>query len=126
MRSKSAVQKKKETYERGVWAEGLAALYLLSKGYAVLERRYRTKYGEIDLIARKGDMVCFVEVKARASLGEAMESVTPRARGRIENAALSYIADHPESAECAMRFDVVAVIPPLRVVHLDNAWEARS
>ncbi|MCB1783630.1 MAG: YraN family protein [Alphaproteobacteria bacterium] len=123
---KTTEQKRAETYERGLWAEGLAALYLIGKGYRVLKRRYKTKFGEIDLIVQKGDIICFVEVKARARESDALETVDLRTQARIEKAALYFLSENPVYFERGLRFDVVAVIPPAKVVHLDNAWEARS
>lgn len=124
MQKRSA--KTQTSYERGVWAEGMAALFLMGKGYKILRRRYKTRYGEIDLIVRKGGILCFVEVKARSSEEAALSVIDARGRRRIENAALHFISENQEFSESVMRFDVVAVIPPLRVVHLDNAWEACS
>src|SRR5690606_37050698 len=74
---------------RGEWLAGLA---LLVKGYRILARRYRAPGGEIDLIARRGDVVAMVEVKCRATLAEAMLAVTPAAERRIEAAADHWLA----------------------------------
>lgn len=117
---------KQKTYDRGLWAESLAALYLMARGYKILRRRYKTPHGEIDLIARKGATVCFIEVKAHASESASLEAVNARTQARIENAALAFLAENPELLQGDMRFDVVAVVSPVRIVHLDNAWEARS
>jgi putative endonuclease len=69
------------SYERqllGVIGEDLAARELASRGYAIIERRYRTEYGEIDIVARDGDTLVFVEVRAKATaeFGTAAESIT--------------------------------------------------
>ena len=66
---------RRKAYRRGHRGEWLAALALMLKGYRILARRHRTKLGEIDLIARRGDLVLFVEVKARRTLMEAMEAI---------------------------------------------------
>lgn len=124
---------KKAAYERGVRAEEIAGKFLRLKGYKILEQRYKTKVGEIDLIARRGEMLVFVEVKAHKTQEEALYAVTPRTRRRIEDAARMYLAEHEDLADMAMRFDVI-VVPPevLRgglnllgavcIEHLDNAW----
>jgi len=112
----------KTSYQKGVWAESLAALYLLSKGYKTLKMRYKVKGGEIDLIAMRGRQLIFVEVKARAELGAALESVTARSRRRIETAALSFLSEYPEYNDYDMRFDVIGVVGGFQVHHLDNAW----
>ncbi len=113
-------------YARGVRAENQAAQYLEKQGYRILETRYKTKFGEIDLIVFKGEVLCFVEVKTRNTLSEALESVTPRSQKRIEQSALYFLSEYPEYSDKGMRFDVVAITSPFQITHLDNAWEARS
>ena len=119
---KSSKAHKKETYDKGVWAEKYAAGYLVAKGYKILETRYKTQYGEIDIIIQKGNVIAFVEVKARRSIDEALESITPKIRERIGNAAQYYLSQNDEAAFCDLRFDVIAIKPPLFLAHLDNAW----
>lgn len=114
------------SYALGVKAEDIAADFLIKKKYKILERRYKTKFGEVDLIAQQKSMICFVEVKARNSEEEALLSVTPRCRKRVENAALLYLSEHPEFSSYDLRFDVVAISRDFHVLHLDNAWEAYS
>lgn len=113
-------------YARGVRAENQAAQYLEKQGYRILETRYKTKFGEIDLIVFKDDVLCFVEVKTRNTLSEALESVTPRSQKRIEQSALYFLSEYPEYGDKGMRFDVVAITSPFQITHLDNAWEART
>ncbi len=94
----------------GKTGEDLAAAELERLEYAILERRYRTRYGEIDIVARDGDTLAFVEVKARATsdLGTAAEAITPRKRHRLAMMALDYLVRHAlENVAC--RFDVVAI-----------------
>ena len=74
-------------FRTGLSAESRAAAYLMAKGYRILAKRFRTPYGEIDLVARKRNMIVFIEVKARASLDEAAYAVTPRQQARIIDAA---------------------------------------
>ena len=73
-------------FRTGVSAEGRAAVFLMAKGYRILARRYRTSYGEIDIVARRRNLLAFIEVKARASLDEAAYAVTPRNQRRIIDA----------------------------------------
>ena len=121
--------KKQKAYERGLEAEKAAAQYLRLKGYKILEQRYKTPGGEIDLIAQKKEDLVFVEVKAHKDQEAALYAVNERSRRRIEAAAGHYISEHDEMAGMAMRFDVI-VVPPathnllgaLSVHHLDNAW----
>ncbi|PZO78547.1 MAG: YraN family protein [Micavibrio aeruginosavorus] len=116
------VERKRQTHDHGVLAEGAAEIFLRAKGYEILERRYKTPVGEIDLIARHKEFLVFIEVKGRPSIEEALFALTPRMRGRITDAAGHYIASHPECADSAMRFDVMAVKLPFSVHHLENAW----
>lgn len=122
-----AILKSEETnYSKGVRAENIAADYLQRKDFGILETRYKTKYGEIDIIAKKDDMICFVEVKVRKNKADALESVTTRAQQRIENAALYFLSENPDYVACDMRFDVITISGDANISHLDNAWLARS
>jgi len=116
------LDQKKKTYDRGIMAEGAAELFLRAKGFEILARRYKTPVGEIDLIARDDRYLVFVEVKARASLDEAMFSITPKMRERINNAASHFISEFPQYAETPMRVDVMAVKLPFKIRHLENAF----
>lgn len=113
---------KARAYRMGLVAEQLAAWGLRFRGYSIIACRYKTPVGEIDLVARKGDTLVFVEVKARADLSTALQAVTPRMRARISRAATYFLAQHSEHAQLGVRFDVIAVAPPCRWRHLDNAW----
>jgi putative endonuclease len=94
----------------GQAGEDLACTYLQRHGLRVLERNYHCRGGEIDIIARDGGTVVFVEVKERtgASHGTAVEAVTPTKRSRVVRAARLYAAQHALS-ESPLRFDVVAI-----------------
>jgi len=91
--------------------EEAAGRHLQSLGYRILERRYRTRAGEIDFIARDGDAVVFIEVKTRTSLrcGRPAEAVDRRKRARISRAASLYLA-RLGGGDVACRFDVVEVM----------------
>src|SRR6185503_19668122 len=95
--------RRRAAYLRGHAGERLAALRLMLAGYRILARRYRTKLGEIDLIARRGNVVAFIEVKRRAELVTGLEAVTPQARARIRRAAELYLMRHPLLAERVLR-----------------------
>lgn len=113
-------------HARGLAAEATAQEYLKKRGFDVLETRYKTKYGEVDIIAVTGEILCFIEVKKRAKNADALASVSVSAQRRIENAALYFLSQNPEHINAAMRFDVVAISDDGHITHLDNAWEARS
>jgi putative endonuclease len=72
-----------EAFQRGLSAESRAALLLIAKAYRILARRWKTPFGEIDIVARRRGVVVFVEVKARGSIDEAMEAVTERTKRRV-------------------------------------------
>ena len=111
-------------FRTGLSAETRAAAYLMAKGYRILAKRFRTPYGEIDLVARKRNLLAFVEVKARGSLDEAAYAVTPRQQQRIINAAQAWLMAHPEHAEFDMRFDAMLIAPKRLPRHLLAAFDA--
>ena len=122
---------RQRAYDKGVWSEELAVRHLEKQKFKILQQRYKTKFGEIDIVALKRDMLVFAEVKARPDYADGAEAVNYRARRRIEQAALHFIAMHEEAyADYAMRFDVIVVYGDkkggLSLTHLDNAWEAGS
>ena len=94
----------------GKRGEDLACAELRRRGYAILARRYRTRFGEIDIVAREGDTFVFVEVKARTTsrFGEGAAAVTGGKQRRIGQMALDYMLRRRVS-ECPCRFDVVSV-----------------
>lgn len=114
--------RRRAAYRRGHAAEYLAAAWLLLKGYRLLARRWKSPYGEIDLIARRGKTLTFVEVKTRKTMGEALEAVTPHQRRRIAQAASAYLQQIRDASVFSCRFDVVAYVPPLRLRHVKDAW----
>jgi putative endonuclease len=111
---------------RGRRGETAAALWLMLKGYQVLARRVRTPVGEIDLIARKGGVVAFVEVKARRSLDDAAHAVTPGAQTRIVRAAETWAKSHGWAQSAEWRFDLVAVLPGRLPIHVRDAWRPNA
>lgn len=117
------MRRDRRTAERaGRRAEALAALWLRAKGYRILDRRARTPCGEIDLVARRGRLIAFVEVKARDTLAAALEAVTPMAQDRIVRAAEAWLADHPGLCACETRLDLIAMRPRRLPRHLRDAW----
>ncbi|MDI6026947.1 YraN family protein [Corticibacterium sp. UT-5YL-CI-8] len=118
--------KRLKAYRRGHRGEWLAAAALMLKGYRIVARRYRTKLGEIDLIARRSDLVLIVEVKARRTLLEAMDAVGHDSQRRIEGAADLWLAKQPDYARLSLRFDMVAVLPMRWPVHVENAFYGRT
>jgi putative endonuclease len=109
-------------YRLGRLAESLCAWHLRLRGYRVLARRVRSPVGEIDLVVRRGAIVAFVEVKARADHEQGWLAITPRQRKRVRRAAELFIARRPRLAGCAARFDVMVVTPGRLPRHVIDAW----
>ncbi len=99
------------TGDRGQAAETLACDYLQARGMALVERNYRSRFGEIDLIMHDRDCLIFVEVRYRrqARYGSGAESVDARKQARIVACARHYLLSHPRAAQQPCRFDVVAI-----------------
>ncbi len=112
------------TVEIGASGEDAAAAALLAAGYQIVERNFTCKAGELDIVARDGDVLVFVEVRSRANAahGHAAEMVTPGKRARVARVARVYLAARvPVFDEC--RFDVVAITGDAIDI-LKDAWRA--
>jgi putative endonuclease len=115
--------------ELGKWAEDQACRALARRGYAILERRYRSRRGEIDIIARDRGVLVFIEVKSRRTLtcGSPASGVTAQKQQRLLRLAAQYLQRHGlTNAPC--RFDVVSVYcpsasEPPRIDHLQSAFD---
>jgi putative endonuclease len=122
--AKTAVPERVAAFQTGLSAESRAAAWLIAKGYRILARRFRTPHGEIDIVARRRNLIAFVEVKARASLDEAAYAVTARQQQRIVNAAEGWLMAHPEHADFELRFDAMLIAPRHLPRHLLAAFDA--
>ncbi len=118
--------KRVAAFQTGISAESRACYYLFAKGYKILARRFKTPYGEIDVVARRRNLLAFIEVKARAKLDDAAYSVTQKQQQRIIAAAQVWLADHEEHANFDMRFDVVLIAPRHMPRHLMAAFDAST
>lgn len=113
----------------GRWGEDRAAEYLRKKGYTLLEKNFRCRMGEIDLIARKGRFLVFAEVKLRknADYGQAREFVTAAKQRRIKTAASLWLAEHETALQ--PRFDVIEIYAPkgpegcVRIGQIEDAFQ---
>jgi putative endonuclease len=108
----------------GISAESRAAAWLIAHGYRILAQRWKCSLGEIDIVAARRHTLIFVEVKARASLDEAAESVTERQKRRIAAAAEVWLADNPLPAIRDIRFDAILVAPGKLPRHIPAAFES--
>lgn len=120
MRNDQAVRQ--AAYRRGRQAEHLAAWWLRLKGYRILACGWRSRLGEIDLVAARGDVVAFVEVKRREEQDVALRAISLRQRERIARAARLYVQQHPELAERSFRFDALLLCRSRPPCHLMDAW----
>ena len=114
---------RRAAFARGLSAESRAALLLIAKGYRIAARRWKSPVGEIDIVARRRNLLVFVEVKARVGLDEAAFAVTPHQRRRILAAARAWLARHPDDVACAMRFDAILVAPWRMPRHIVGAFD---
>lgn len=117
---------RRRAWRWGRWAEIFCALTLILRGYRILARRLRSPVGEIDILARRGNVLAVIEVKARSDSGLAAESVTPRQQERLIRAAGWAVAGRPRLAALQLRFDVMLVEPWRLPEHIVDAWRADS
>lgn len=114
--------KTRTSYQTGLLAEALCRLSLRLKFYRVLASRYRSPLGEIDIVAARGKILALIEVKARSSQQQAMESISLHQRERLQRAANDFLTRHPGFHGHNVRFDVMLVTPRRWPVHIADAW----
>ena len=107
--------------KRGRRGEMLAAWFLRLKGYRILDTRVRTPRGEIDLIAKRGKLVAFVEVKVRNSTEELAYAIDARRLARVAAATEILASDYAGNGE-DIRIDVILIAPRRWPQHIENAW----
>jgi len=120
----AASPERQAAFRVGISAESRAAAWLVAHGFRILARRWKSPLGEIDIIAARRHLLIFVEVKARASLDQAAESVTPRQKQRIAQAAELWLAANPQPSIRDMRFDAILVAPGKLPRHIPAAFES--
>ena len=113
-----------KAFRLGLSAESRAAMLLVAKAYRIVARRWKTPFGEVDIVARRRRTLVFVEVKARDRVDDALEAVTERNRRRIVAAAEAWLVRHPGDVDAEIRFDVIVVVPGRMPVHIANAFDA--
>ena len=112
--------KKLKAYRLGHMAEAACIIYLTLKGYKVLERRFKTRLGEVDIVAKRGKNLAFVEVKARNTPVD--EVLNAKQRQRITEAASLFLAKRQKFANSDVRFDLIMFKPPCFIKHVKDAW----
>lgn len=115
-------EKRRKAEKAGRRSETLAALSYRLRGYRILETRFKTKLGEIDLIARKKDVIVFIEVKHRKTIDAGVYSVTPAQSRRIDGAANLFMAKYRNADHCERRNDIVVTGAKLFPHIIRDAW----
>ena len=132
MPSPTRSQRGRKAERIGRRAETLSAWVLRCKGYRILARRYRTPVGEIDIVARRGHTLVFVEIKARANVAAAAEALRPKQQARLTRAAEHFLSRLPDlvpgaasgAANFAIRFDAMLIGHIPWPHHVKDAWRA--
>lgn len=119
-RSDTGSRERRQRYRLGHAAEHVAAALLRAKGYRILARRFESPLGEIDLVARRGRRIAFVEVKARRTIAECEAAITQATRTRVRRAAGLWIGRRPSYQDHEQGFDVVFVVPWRLPLHIPN------
>src|ERR1700742_4556675 len=101
------IETRRQAYRLGHAAEWRSVWRLRMAGYSILARRYKTRLGEIDIVARRGGVLAFIEVKARSDYDKAGFSLYTRQFGRVARAASLFLAHHPRYAAHSVRFDAI-------------------
>jgi putative endonuclease len=117
------LEERRRREQLGRDAEEQAAAFLIAQGYDIIARRLRTPGGEVDLIAHQAPVLAFVEVKARASVGRGMPSLSERQAARIAAAAEFFLAENEGYEDTYMRLDLIVVTPGAAPHHFPNAWQ---
>jgi putative endonuclease len=120
----AARSERQAAFRLGLSAESRAAAFLIAKGFRILARRWKSPFGEIDIIARRRHLLIFVEVKAREHLDDAAWSVTDRQRARIVGAAEAWLARYSDPRIRDIRFDAMLVAPGRIPRHIVAAFDA--
>src|SRR5438477_12725403 len=120
----AAHRNRQVAFRVGLSAESRAAALLIAKGFRILARRWKSRASEIDIVARRRQLLVFVEVKARARLDDASWSVTERQRARIIAAAEAWLAANPDPSIQDIRFDAMLVAPGRMPQHIPAAFDA--
>lgn len=120
-KNQESLERRQKAYRHGLRAEHYAGFYLQACGYQILQHRYKTPAGEIDLIAKKNKTISLIEVKLRNSLDNAVEAVTPQIQMRIARSGQLFLSRFPSLNNLGMRYDIIAVAG-WRIRHIRDAW----
>ncbi|CZT33901.1 YraN family protein [Rhizobium sp. 9140] len=118
----TADRRRLQAVRKGALAEYFAALALMVRGYRIIAFRYRTKLGEIDIVARRGNLVACVEVKARPSVDAAIFAVSEQSKARIRRASELWLQKQRDADRLSIRYDIIAVRPWRWPSHVQDAF----
>ncbi len=110
-----------KNYYKGLLAEQLAKIILLLKGYRIIKSRYKIKLGEIDIIAKKKDIIIFFEVKQRKNKEDFLEAIHPAQKKRIIRTSNVFLQKYNHN-NCNIRYDVIFISLPFYFQHIKNAF----
>lgn len=117
---------KMNNHFKGKYAEFLARIYMRLHGFRIVAQNYvtgrGTTAGEIDFVAKRGNLLVFVEVKQRATLDNAAYAIRLEQQQRILRGAQNFVKNNQQYHGCDIRFDAILVTLPLRLRHIPNAW----
>jgi putative endonuclease len=117
-----------KNFTSGLWAEKIAQIFLILKGYSILSTRLKnfkgTKYGEVDIIAKRGRALIFIEVKKRSTLDDALYAISQRQQKRIEESVSAFLKFNPTYQNMDIRFDAIIFNRYFRFKHLKDAWRS--
>ena len=115
------INKKKLSYYFGHFSEFISCIYLSLKLYLILHRRYKTPFGEIDLISKKNKQIVFIEVKYRKKFFH-NEVISTHQQKRIKNAAIYFLNKNIKYQSYNLRFDVIFISFPVNILHIKSYW----
>lgn len=118
----TADRRRLQAVRKGALAEYFATLALMVRGYRIIAFRHRTKLGEIDIIARRGNLIACVEVKARASVDAAIFAVSEQSKARIRRASDLWLQKQRDADRLSIRYDIMAIRPWRWPVHIRDAF----
>ncbi len=115
-------RKRIAAFRLGHRAEALCVWHLRLRGYRIVARRLKTPLGELDIVARRGQVLAVIEVKARAQRDDAADAISPHQRLRIERAAAWLLSGRPQLATLSVRYDAMLIAPRRLPEHIEGAW----
>jgi len=124
MKRPAADLRRRKARRRGQWAEALCRWHLRLRGWRIVACDWRCPSGEIDILARRRNILAAIEVKSRGDYASGAAALLPRQRRRIARAAEAFLAMRPDLATLAVRFDVMVVEPRRLPRHLPGAWRS--